>query len=224
MSEQALASADARDQAPRIEAVICDFGGVLTVPLYDAFKAYERISGIPLKDLGEAMAGAGAARGFNILEELETGRLTAQSFTEVVGQELSRRLGREVSMASFSEIYYENLFPNEAVLDYMRTLKAQGYRMAICTNNIREWQPLWRARVRADEIFDHVIDSGFVGTRKPERAIFDLTLGRLGVPPEAAVLVDDAEVNCVAAREYGLSAVHFRTTEQALAELDELLL
>jgi epoxide hydrolase-like predicted phosphatase len=224
MSVPAPVEAVALDDDRRIEAVICDFGGVLTVPLVDAFKAYERISGIPLKDLGEAMAGVGSVSGMNVLFELETGRITADQFTGEVGAELTRRLGRKVSMARFAEIYYSQLLPNEPVLDYMRELKRQGFRLAICTNNIREWQPLWLPRVSADEIFDHVIDSGFVGIRKPDRAIYDLTLERLGVPAEAAVLVDDTEVNCTAAREYGLSAVHFRSTEQALAELATLLL
>ena len=218
------AEAVAIDDDPRIEAVIADFGGVLTVPLIEAFRAYERISGIPLRDLGEAMAGVGSTTGMNVLFELETGGITADQFTEKVSTELTRRLGRDVSIARFAEIYYSQLHPNEPMLAYMRELKSRGFRLAICTNNIREWQPLWRARVCADEIFDHVIDSGFVGIRKPDRAIYDLTLERLGVPAEAAVLIDDTEINCTAAREYGLSAVHFRSNEQALAELDALLL
>jgi epoxide hydrolase-like predicted phosphatase len=223
MNRPAGAEALAIDAEPRIEAIICDFGGVLTVPLLQAFQAYERLSGIPLKNLGEAMAGVGSQAGVNVLFELETGRISAEEFTDRVGAELTTRLGRDVSFATFAEIYYAQLHPNEPMLDYMRELKRRGYRMAICTNNIREWQPLWRGPIGADEIFDHVIDSGFVGIRKPDRAIFDLTLEQLGVPAEAALLIDDTEINCAAAREFGLSAVHFRTTEQTLAELDLLL-
>ncbi len=40
--------------------------------------------------------------------------------------------------------------------------------MAICTNNVREWEAHWRAMLPVDEIFDVVVDSAFVGSRKPE--------------------------------------------------------
>ena len=52
--------------------------------------------------------------------------------------------------------------------------------MALLTNNVREWEPLWRSMLPVDEIFELVVDSGFVGYRKPDREIYDLTLERLG--------------------------------------------
>jgi putative hydrolase of the HAD superfamily len=95
--------------------------------------------------------------------------------------------------------------------------------MAICTNNVREWEPLWRAKLPVDEIFDVVVDSGFVGTRKPESRIFEITLERLGIAAPAALLVDDVEVNCSAARELGLGAVWFNSTAQAVDEIEAAL-
>jgi epoxide hydrolase-like predicted phosphatase len=74
-----------------------------------------------------------------------------------------------------------------------------------------------------DEIFDLVVDSGFVGCRKPERRIYELTLDRLGVRAEAAAFVDDIEVNCTAARELGIAAVWFRSNDQAIEDLERLL-
>jgi HAD superfamily hydrolase (TIGR01509 family) len=74
------------------------------------------------------------------------------------------------------------------------------------------------------EIFDVVVDSAFVGTRKPERRIYELTLERLGVEAAGALLIDDVEINCEAARELGICAVHFRTTEQAIEETEAALL
>ena len=99
------------------------------------------------------------------------------------------------------------------MIAYMRELRARGYRLAICTNNVREWEPLWRAKLPVDEIFEVVVDSAFVGTRKPEPAIYELTLERLGVAAEAALFVDDIEVNCDAARELGHEAVWFRAND-----------
>jgi len=71
-----------------------------------------------------------------------------------------------------------------------------------------------------DEIFELVVDSAFVGTRKPEPAIYDLTLERLGEPAEACVFVDDIEVNVDAARSLGMTGIWFRDTGQAIAEIE----
>ena len=68
-----------------------------------------------------------------------------------------------------------------------------------------------------------VVDSGFVGSRKPEPRIYEITLERLGVPAPAALLIDDIEVNCTAARQLGLGAVWFRSTEQAIEEIEAAL-
>jgi putative hydrolase of the HAD superfamily len=70
-----------------------------------------------------------------------------------------------------------------------------------------------------DEIFETVVDSGFVGCRKPEAKIYELTLERLGLPAEACLFVDDLLPNCEGARAAGMSAVHFRDNEQAIAEI-----
>ena len=91
--------------------------------------------------------------------------------------------------------------------------------MAMLTNNVREWEPLWRSMLPVDEIFETVVDSGFVGCRKPEPRIYELTLERLGLPAEACLFVDDVAVNCEGAREVGMSAVHFRDNDQAIAEI-----
>jgi putative hydrolase of the HAD superfamily len=74
-----------------------------------------------------------------------------------------------------------------------------------------------------DEIFEVVVDSGFVGCRKPDREIYDLTLERMGVEAGECVFIDDADVNCDAARELGMSAVHYQHNDQAIPELRDLL-
>ncbi len=207
----------------RVEAVISDFGGVLTSPLLDSFAAFQDSSGISLDSLGMAMAAVGRRLGANPLFELETGRMGEQDFLRLVSDELTAQLGRAIELHGFGERYFEHLHPNEPMIDYMRELKGRGFKLAICTNNVREWEPLWRAKLPVDEIFDTVVDSGFVGTRKPEPRIYEITLERLDAEPGATLFVDDNELNCTAARGLGLSAVWFQSTEQAITEIERAL-
>jgi putative hydrolase of the HAD superfamily len=206
-----------------IEAVISDFGGVLTSPLLDSFKAFRDSSGVPLEAIGTAMAAIMQRDVANPLFELETGRITETRFLGSLAAQLSQQLGREITLDGFGEQYLANLHPNQRLIDYMRELRRRGYKLAICTNNVREWEPLWRAKLPVDEIFDVVVDSAFVGARKPERLIYDITLQRLGVDPQAALLIDDIELNCNAARELGINAVWFRSTEQAITDVEVAL-
>ncbi len=109
------------------------------------------------------------------------------------------------------------------MIGYMRELRDRGYKLAICTNNVREWDQRWRAMLPVDDIFEVVVDSAFVGSRKPEPRIYEITLERLGVDAGAALLIDDIELNCTGARDVGIRAVWFQSTEQAITETEAAL-
>jgi putative hydrolase of the HAD superfamily len=202
-----------------VEAIVSDFGGVLTTPLLGSFMAFQDTTGISTEDLGKAMAAVAAKDGENPLYRLERGDITELAFLERLGEGLEPLLGHRPALHRFKEIYFEALDPNEPMIELMRELKAEGYRMAMLTNNVREWEPLWRPMLPVDEIFEAVVDSGFVGVRKPEPRIYELTLERIGLPAEACLFVDDLAHNCDGARTAGMSAVHFRDNEQAIAEI-----
>jgi putative hydrolase of the HAD superfamily len=207
----------------RVEAIISDFGGVLTSPLLESFVGLMQASGVSLESVGQAMAAIAEREGSNPLFELETGRMTEAAFFGSIEDELSARAGSPVELDGFGERYFQQLKPNERMIEYMRELRGRGHKMAICTNNIREWEARWRAMLPVDEIFDVVVDSAFVGCRKPEPRIYEITLERLGARPEAALFIDDVELNCDGARKFGMRAVRFRSTEQAINEIEAAL-
>ena len=208
----------------RIDAVICDFGGVLTTPLEASFAGWAQDEGIELSALGHAMVRATEERGANPLFELERGELTEEEFLAIVTHALEAEVGRRIPMEGFGERYFATLSPNHELLAYLEQLRAgRGLRLALLTNNVREWEARWRAMLPVDELFETVVDSAFVGMRKPEPEIYALTLERLGLPGTACAFVDDIEVNVRAAEEQGIRGVHFRSTEQAIDELERLL-
>lgn len=201
-----------------IRAVISDFGGVLTTPLVRAFLAFQQQSGVSLEELGNAMAKlARNSDGEYPLFRLEKGEISEAEFLADVGA----ALGGRVTLEGFSERYFEHLQPNHEMIELMRSLRERGLRMALLTNNVREWEPLWRAKLPdIDEIFEVVVDSAFVGMRKPEPGIYELTLERLGgLEATACLFVDDSDVNCEMAEQLGMTAVHYRELEQAAEEI-----
>jgi putative hydrolase of the HAD superfamily len=205
-----------------LRAVISDFGGVLTNPLWEAFAAWNQRVGADPGMLGQALHDAAQkAGGKHPLYELEKGHLTEDEFVAVV----QAHLPEQVELDGFREIYFSHLHGNEPMIEFMRELRGRGMRMALLTNNVREWEPLWRAKLPVDEIFHVVVDSAFVGMRKPEREIYELTLERLGdgITADECVFVDDVDVNCDMARQLGMATVHYHAPDQAIAEIEEAL-
>jgi putative hydrolase of the HAD superfamily len=204
-----------------IRAVICDFGGVLTNKLIDAFAAFQDETGISMEQLGRGMQRVAERDGEYPLFRLERGEVTEQHFLNDLAWGLEPELGHRPTLHRFKEIWFEALHPNQPMLDLMRELGGLGYRMAILTNNVREWEELWRSKLAVDEIFELVVDSAWVGMRKPEPEIYHLTIERLdsGLQPAQCLFVDDNELNVEAARDLGMSAVRFASNEQAVPEI-----
>ena len=208
-----------------IRAVISDFGGVLTNRLIEAFAAFQDETGISMEALGRGMQRVAERDGEYPLFRLERGEVTEEEFLDSLGWGLEPELGHRPKLHRFREIWFEALHGNDAMLDLMRELQGRGYRMAILTNNVREWEELWRSKLPVDEIFDLVVDSAWVGMRKPEPEIYHLTIERLDTDlrPGECLFVDDNELNVEAARELGMTAVRFVSNDQAIPEIRELL-
>jgi epoxide hydrolase-like predicted phosphatase len=206
-----------------IKALISDFGGVLTSPLLGALERFNDHLGLTGEEFGRAMALAMQEHGEHPLFALERGEITEREFNARLERALREQLGRDVDLSRMAELMMAHLHPNHELFDYYRALRERGLRLGILTNNVREWEPLWRSKLPIDEIFEDVVDSAFVGMRKPEPEIYALALERLGVESGECAFVDDLQVNVDAARELGFHAVHFRDTSQAIAELDALL-
>ena len=207
-----------------IEAVVSDFGGVLTSPLLKGFARFQADTGVPAEEFGAALARATRAdNGRNPLFELEVGAITEAEFVATIERELSAALGRPVELHRFGERYMAALEPNDDLFAYYRELHAGGVRLALLTNNVREWEPLWRSKLPVDEIFETVVDSAFVGLRKPDPAIYAIVLERLGLPAASCAFVDDIAVNIEAARSLGFATVQFHGTAQTIGELRALL-
>lgn len=137
---------------------------------------------------------------------------------------LAAEAGVELDLTPMAALREEMVvFPH--VVERVLELRRDGYKTALVTNNVREGSKMWRSMMDVEALFDVVIDSSEVGVRKPNRAIFDLALEKLGVDdPSTAVFLDDLESNVVAAQALGMHGIVVGDPpDAALADLDALL-
>lgn len=214
-----------------IEAVIFDYGGVLTTAPFNGLSDYERSMGYPEGSLVRLLFGDPSPVDMsdpgdsNVSDWhlLETGRLGLSEFHDRLVERSAEVLGSRLDLGLYSKFLRTLVLGiHWMVVHRARELRDEGYRTAILTNNIREWSSAWRATIPID-IFDDVVDSCEVGLRKPDPAIFRLTCERLGVAPPAAVFLDDSPGHVAAARALGLHGIVVSDPVAALAELDDLL-
>ena len=210
--------------ASPIRAVLFDFGGVFTESPFEAAREVGRELGVDPDLMMRTVFGPYDEDTDHPWHRLERGEMTLLDAREVILQ-LGQEQGFEADLFRVLGALGRSTGPRETFASRARRLRAAGIPTAVVTNNAREFHDAWRALVPVEELFDFVVDSSFVGYRKPDRRIFEHALTQLGVEPQQAVFFDDYEGNVRAARELGIQA-HLVEPDpaSALAALDQLLL
>ncbi|HEY4571276.1 MAG TPA: HAD-IA family hydrolase [Kribbella sp.] len=93
------------------------------------------------------------------------------------------------------------------IRDWIWTARELGLQLAIASSSPREWVVGHLQRVDAVELFDHIVTGDEVATHKPDPAIYELALQRLGVPAPDALAVEDTAHGVAAAQAAGMVAV-----------------
>ncbi|MCP3935993.1 MAG: HAD family phosphatase [Actinomycetia bacterium] len=155
--------------------------------------------------------------------QVEMGKATIEEFLDRVRPGLDGLVADDHPVHSVSGDDF-NVFREAGahwqMVHKVRQLREAGHKTAILTNNVHEWRA-WREVIPVDW-FDVVIDSSEVGLRKPDPAIWQLTLERLGCSAECSVFLDDHPANVEAAAELGIAGVVVGPDiAAALDELDE---
>ena len=116
----------------------------------------------------------------------------------------------------------EDFFIDQDLLEKIRQYRKK-FKTAMLSNYSDVLRPLLETHWRVDGAFDELIISWEVKLIKPDPALFDLTLNRLNVAADEAVLIDDRAVNIRGAWKYGLHTVQFENKQQALSDLEEII-
>ena len=200
-----------------IEAVIWDFGGVLTTSPFEAFARFERERGLPL----DIIRRTNAANHFeNAWAKFERAEVDLATFDELFAAE-SLALGAEVRGRDVVPLLSGN--PRPEMVEALRRIK-QRFKTGCITNNLPAnaigssgGRALYVAETMA--LFDHVIESAKIGLRKPDPRIYQMMVEALGVDPNRCVYLDDLGVNLKPAREMGMTTIKVIDAPQAIRDL-----
>jgi putative hydrolase of the HAD superfamily len=200
------------------EAVIWDFGGVLTSSPFEAFARFEMERGLPTDIIRRTNA---ANHLENAWAKFERAEVDVDTFDELFAAE-SRALGAEVRGRDVLPLLAGDLRPE--MVEALKTIKAT-LKTGCITNNLPAnaigssgGRTLYIAEVMT--LFDHIIESAKIGLRKPDPRIYRMMVEALDVKPERCVYLDDLGVNLKPAREMGMTTIKVVSAPQALAELE----
>ena len=206
----------------KIDAVIWDFGGVVTTSPFEAFNRYEKENGLP-KDFVRQVNAINPDH--NAWAKLERSEVDASEFDKLFRQE-SHKLGYEVPGKDILAQLSGDIRPR--VVEAMKACKAK-FKIGCITNNapIGKGASMTTDETRARDVepvfalFDHIIESSKLGMRKPDPRIYALMCEALDVDPKRCVYLDDLGINLKPARAMGMTTIKVLNEEQLLEDLAE---
>jgi putative hydrolase of the HAD superfamily len=205
-------------EALMIEAVIWDFGGVLTTSPFEAFARFESERGLPADIIRRTNA---SNHWENAWAKFERAEVDLETFDSQFAAE-SLALGAEVRGKDVLPLLSGDLRPE--MVEALKRVKSR-MKTGCITNNLpanaigsASGRSLYVAEVMA--LFDHIIESAKIGLRKPDPRIYRMMVEALGVDPRACVYLDDLGVNLKPAREMGMTTIKVVSAPQGIAELE----
>ena len=204
----------------RYEALVVDFGGVMTTSLENAMAAFAAANGIEIQHLVRAALSAYMGAEDDLVTGFETGRISEGDFSVAFAARLKEYSGVAIGHDGLVPSLFEALDLEEDMFELVERAKSNGYKAALLSNS---WgmglYPIDRIR----KLFDVVVISGEVGLRKPDPDIFKLTVDQLGLEAGACVFVDDHPGHLRAAQEAGMTTVLHKSPAQSIPEVEALL-
>jgi len=207
---------------PRLQALIVDYGGVLTAPLEQTLQAWYDAEDLEpadvrrvLEEAARPATGPDGQPGVSPVHALERGELDLPEFEQLLADRLRTRAGGRVVADGLLRRMLGGFGEQSEMIRVVRRARASGLRTGLLSNS---WG-LDYPREAWPEMFDTVVISGEVGLRKPEPEIYLLTADRLGVSPEHCVFVDDLGPNVRAAEQVGMTGIRHVDPARTIAEL-----
>jgi putative hydrolase of the HAD superfamily len=193
----------------QIEAVVFDFGGVLTLqPLERHMEALRALCGLDRSTFAEMYRRQRPDYDRGVIDSREYWRRVMDSRAQPADLEILRRLFEE-DTAGWTRI-------NEAVLRWAYGLQETGMRTAILSNMPRDILKLVQSRFPWFDRFEQRIFSCDIGVNKPDQRIYRACRDALGLAADRILFLDDIRENVQGAERAGFRTVLFRSLDDAL--------
>ena len=207
------------------DAVIWDFGGVITSSPFEAFAQFETANELPRDFIRSINATNPDTNAWALFERSE---IDADAFDAAFQAEATAR-GHSVRGAEVLALLAGDIRPEMVAV--LQRLIDEDYKIGCITNNVKTGSGAGMVRSMEKaaaveavmELFSHVIESSKVGIRKPDPEIYKMACAALDVAPERAVFLDDLGINLKPARALGMATIKVSGAEQAISELETLL-
>jgi len=195
-----------------IKAVVFDFGNVICKFDNDVFLRSLRPH--TEKSFGELKDAIYAS---DLPRRYETGLVSSEEFF----REAARKGNLSVSMGEFFRAFTEIFTPIPSTFALIRELKSR-YRVGLLSNT-NEWHyEHYFKSVEVFPLFDSVTLSFDVKEMKPGAGIYRDALGKLDVPPEECVFIDDIEAYTEGARRVGMNGIRYVSHDSLVESLRAL--
>ena len=191
-----------------IKGVVFDFGGVMTTcTMPERVRPIVDQLGIPWSALEEGFA--------KYRRLMDGGFMGFDEMYRKIWADAGVTLSEETQEKILEEDLASFLYPNLRTLEWMRSLKAKGFKIGILTNMWADFGVKFRATFpEFIALSDAMVISGEEHMYKPMKEIYDLLRTRIALPAEQLLFIDDAPGNCDGARRAGWKALRFRSNEQ----------
>jgi epoxide hydrolase-like predicted phosphatase len=196
-----------------IKAVIFDVGGVI-------IRTEDRK---PRADL-EQQFGLAPGQAEQLVLNSEMGRraqlglITAADLWDWVQQQFSLSAA---GLRDFQQAFWGGDRIDQPLVDFIRSLRPR-YQTAIISNAMDNLNEVVAQFDPTGTAFDLVVGSAYEKVMKPDTAIFERTLARLGRQPAEAVFIDDFTHNITGAQAAGIAGILFRPGMELAVELAKL--
>lgn len=197
----------------KITSIIFDFGGVLL-----NWKPQNIVS----RHLaGHSLSPEALLKEINFTE-WNTQQDRGRSFTEGVALLSKEYPHYSHIIRAFQDNWEDSIDgPIDESIELLAELKDKGFSIYGLSNWSAETFPTVRERYKFFDLFDGIIISGEVKLIKPDPAIFDLCLSRMGKPAGECLFIDDSEANILTAKTMGFDTIHFKSPGQFRVELQD---
>jgi len=206
-----------------LEAVLWDFGGVLTTSPFESFSQYEMDNGLP-RDFIRTINATNPES--NAWAQFESSQVSLNEFDELFRVE-SAAVGHPIGGKEVAALLSGDLRPR--MVEVLKICK-QYFKVGCITNNVKSGMGPSMSRdehkaakvAAVMELFDIIVESSIEGVRKPNPRIYQIACQQLGVVPAGCAFLDDLGINLKPARALGMSTIKVLSEDQAINDLSTL--